>query len=480
MLRTMSLIITICILLSSLGLFGYAKEPTIKTGYLPLIKCDPTNKVPFEPKEDNYISANKFYGMPSEADKPYLFYDTLNENEKHIYNKIYSDINKPDFNGESVFGDTTTRYTEKELYRAVTAMVEDHPIIFWIDGVVYSYYNNPNGKFPFMAVLENKKYGTFAEAKQYMAQLEQEVNKFPVKGISRYEKIKSINDKLCTDIDYVLNAPHAHEPYGALIDHEAVCEGYAEAFKLICDREKIPCITVVGYGYGNHNGKITGEGHKWNYVKMEDGLWYLIDVTWNDQTNGGSTGYYYDYFLLGGEQWSVHFGTERYTDKQMHQPTGRMFGEYAITYPPRADFSYGMGIISPNQKDYSINETKSIVYLGKDHKNVQELFVENTNCYYDLAYKNYTGITGNSFSFTTKYSQIKSKEYTAVLRGDINGDNRLDEEDIVLLTKIVSGDHVVKEGTPLFNAADINQDGAVDGFDAIMANEYLNGRYKFN
>lgn len=55
-----------------------------------------------------------------------------------------------------------------------------------------------------------------------------------------------------------------------------VCEGYARAFKYLCDMAGIPCVLV--------DGTALSERHMWNYVQMEDGLWYAVDVTWDDPT----------------------------------------------------------------------------------------------------------------------------------------------------------------------------------------------------
>lgn len=49
-----------------------------------------------------------------------------------------------------------------------------------------------------------------------------------------------------------------------------VCEGYARAFKMLCDKIGVECILVGS------------DKHMWNYVKMEDGNWYAVDTTWND------------------------------------------------------------------------------------------------------------------------------------------------------------------------------------------------------
>lgn len=73
-----------------------------------------------------------------------------------------------------------------------------------------------------------------------------------------------------------------------------VCEGYARAFKLICDKLNIPCVLVSGTA-GDNN-----EAHMWNYVKV-DGSWYAVDVTWDDPIpDRGQNAEVKTYFLVGG------------------------------------------------------------------------------------------------------------------------------------------------------------------------------------
>lgn len=66
----------------------------------------------------------------------------------------------------------------------------------------------------------------------------------------------------------------------------AVCEGYARAFKYLCDLSKfksnwIDCQIVSGKAGSEANSK-----HMWNIVRMNDGLNYVIDPTWMDEDNG--------------------------------------------------------------------------------------------------------------------------------------------------------------------------------------------------
>lgn len=58
-----------------------------------------------------------------------------------------------------------------------------------------------------------------------------------------------------------------------------VCEGYARAFQVLCNKLNIPCVLVDGTAISFLNDE--PEEHMWNYVQL-DGGWYAIDVTWND------------------------------------------------------------------------------------------------------------------------------------------------------------------------------------------------------
>ena len=67
-----------------------------------------------------------------------------------------------------------------------------------------------------------------------------------------------------------------------------VCEGYARAFKVLCDRLGIPCVLTEGQAR-NYPSSVS-QPHMWNYVRI-DGKWYAVDVTWNDPVVEGREQY---------------------------------------------------------------------------------------------------------------------------------------------------------------------------------------------
>lgn len=87
---------------------------------------------------------------------------------------------------------------------------------------------------------------------------------------------------------------------------KAVCDGYTHAFDLLCYLSGIDCLKIAGTANGG--------GHAWNKVEL-DGVWYNVDVTWDDPVViGGGDMLRYDYFLVSDEtlardhQWTAYSG----------------------------------------------------------------------------------------------------------------------------------------------------------------------------
>ena len=130
---------------------------------------------------------------------------------------------------------------------------------------------------------------------------------------NRYEQVRYLNNWLTRHNCYSLAGGKDDFPdisfssisalRGTGGDDGPVCEGYSRAFKVLCDKMGIPCILAVGYARTALNAK--PEDHMWNEVKMDDGLWYAVDVTWNDPVRGDNaaleSGYENEFWLLLGK-----------------------------------------------------------------------------------------------------------------------------------------------------------------------------------
>ena len=96
------------------------------------------------------------------------------------------------------------------------------------------------------------------------------------------EKEIAVHDKLILETDYDSGqlsplgdySEDSETPYGTLINHCAICSGYAVTFNLLMKLMGIECITVEG-------SRSDGKPHMWNQVKLGKD-WYCVDVTWDD------------------------------------------------------------------------------------------------------------------------------------------------------------------------------------------------------
>ena len=122
-------------------------------------------------------------------------------------------------------------------------------------------------------------------------------------------------------------------PLSALTDvSQPVCEGYAEAFKLICDELDIPCEIVVGY--------LSGGSHAWNMVQL-NGTRYAVDVTADDPVVRGrnsvvSGAESHDFFLVGAN--TVIDGA---AFSSSHTATGEYVTGVRFQYPALSPEAYG-------------------------------------------------------------------------------------------------------------------------------------------
>ncbi len=68
-----------------------------------------------------------------------------------------------------------------------------------------------------------------------------------------------------------------YEYYGAdvLFRGKGVCDAYSKAFKLLCETAGITAERVSSFA----------QNHAWNVMEL-DGMWYQVDVTWDDPSGG--------------------------------------------------------------------------------------------------------------------------------------------------------------------------------------------------
>ena len=275
------------------------------------------------------------------------FYNQLEEKSRIIYRAFES--NKEQMKtgtyqielGDS-FSDTLSQSNGQEqlgeyYQSAIEAYTYDNPEVFYLSPkkmylnietttrggtTTYNVFINSGNEANYLAEEFNSK----EEIDQAIAQIEQVKNQIVQNRTGNtYEDIKMVHDYLVDNISYdsSLSKQNIYNIYGALVNRECVCEGYARAFKYLLDELDISCVMVIGTGT-NSQGET--ENHAWNYVQL-NGNWYAVDSTWDDPVviGGGTASEQsrYKYFLVGRE-----------IIDQDHSPSGQFTeGGKVFSYP---------------------------------------------------------------------------------------------------------------------------------------------------
>lgn len=368
-----------------------------------------------ELEETPWLSGSIALLSDEEDDGSYYYGDALDANNRAVYDALMK-LRTPSTDKititlpEPATFTTSTNITalfsddEVETYTlavfgnckpGIDSLLFDHPEIFWFDAAnsniavgsdtkvsrksagVYQWTINS------IAITPNYSsgYSSLNDVNDYKERLEEAVEEFAVPYDTRYETIKALHDKISEFTYYDTAATFSDSPVGAVVEPGVVCEGYSEAFKLCCDSLGIPCVLV----FGNYN-TTANTAHMWNYVQMEDGKWYAVDVTWDDLDNESVLKY--TYLLKGSESFNTN-----------HTPSS----DYNIT-----QFTYP----ELSKEDYVF--TAPVEYQTGDLNRDSELSVA------DLVYCS-NAVLGEAVEYSC----------------DVNGDEKTNTFDLIFMRKLI-------------------------------------------
>ena len=408
----------------------------------------------FSIDEYRNVDSNPVYlGMAGISTATAKYYDQLDTVSKRIYDQIY-EANKSGANttklklnltkifenqtvtkganGKTVYSEETKKAIFSWLGSYVTpaylALTYDHPELVWLPGasynIGYSVYpvSFPSGVTSTKENIElagstftlkpNSQNGTLtaANVNSLFNQTKTQIDQMLSAGATNYDKVKAIHDKICSMVTYEdknLGNAYYQTPYSLYIDAdgdgkvETVCAGYAKMMKLQCDKYGIPCVLVTGV-------TDTGEAHMWNYIQLEDGKWYAVDATWDDQSS-----IMYDFFMVGSETYSsAAFGSKKFS--VTHMPSGKWTtsADCVFSYPILSTNAYKSN--SSVVQDGLVQNTDGSWSYYKNNK-IDSNYTDLVQSGDDLIYiKN--GVQNTSF---TNLLNIKNKWYY-VVKGKVN------------------------------------------------------------
>ncbi len=312
--------------------------------------------------------------------------------------------------------DTVLQYATRNEYEEVDMEVDymvqaaydafkyDYPEVFWMGlvsyGAVASRQNIDGSKVYVVSTVRitpKEDYaGASDEMESFRAAVDGTVSQISsglAAGSTTRDKVQAVHDYICSIAAYddSYNAytqddprkAYAHSSAGIFLkEKKVVCEGYAKAFKILCAKFGIECILVTGDA---------GGGHMWNYVRMEDGNWYLVDTTWDDQ----KTGTIYTYFLAGS---------------LTQNSSGMYIGEERLIYLNFSPSDYTATFAVPVLNSYSYDQehpmhTHTWSSVEKKEPTCQEEGYEILRCECGEVTLNIFDKTEHSFRSTTVYNQ---------------------------------------------------------------------------
>lgn len=245
------------------------------------------------PKEIKYINnVEKICSETVEIDTSKFYYNQLNDIEKEIYNAFSSSKNHF-INNENFIciSGKVSKYDEyiKFINRAFYAYMYDNPITHiylttaYVQAVCSQNYGKEYYDYVIMPNIITNCYTNISSDKSITTMLEtlekttrEFVNKL---SGSDYEKLVQIHNWLIENASYdkTFSLPNTHNAYGAIIQKNCVCDGYAYAFKYVADMANLNTIFVTGYSISPDEKT---EFHAWNYAYINE-EWFLVDVTWD-------------------------------------------------------------------------------------------------------------------------------------------------------------------------------------------------------
>ena len=261
---------------------------------------------------DKKVNSNKI--ISKAVNKDYkdstfdIYYSLLDDDKKEIYTTIYNAVTNY---SEEVAIPSGTKI--EDINDILHSVLYDHPEIFWVDISYGIYTSNNTTKMLF-------KYNYDVDSiNEYKEIINSEVDKIVAKANELdYEKEIYVHDTLSKEVLYNKRLADDQSIYNLFINKEAVCTGYAKAFKLIMDKLGIPTYIITGY---------TNENHAWNVVELEDGF-YNVDVTFDDL--GDIT--LYKYFNQNDENMSKDHTKDVMSDKIKYSNGSKYINTYSTIY----------------------------------------------------------------------------------------------------------------------------------------------------
>lgn len=339
-----------------------------------------------------------------------------------------------DFNTGIDIAAYTAKYNweAEEVIEKIDAIIYSYPEIFALDNSDYecewSEYNKDVFAIKTSYVMNEKEYKT---AKKKLNAVVKEIKSLITDSMTDAQKVLTVHDYIIANSEYGNGSDMKYTAYGCLVDKEAICQGYAQAFSYVMKELGIEC----------HIVRSEEMKHSWNYVKIGS-KYYHVDLVYDDPSmmiDGKEKDYtgqvLHKYLLVSDKKisethknWKFYTKLKKATSTKYDNyywasvrsqiiPVGNYF--YYLSYNPEAPRENDLNVTNLIRRSIKTNKTKTV------HKILCNWMIGDTNSFYLQTYARLSYFNGRLYYNTDKavYSVSTSgknlkKEFSPKLSGN--------------------------------------------------------------
>lgn len=289
--KLISLVLTAAVAFTLAGCFDVSDFSFESTGA--------SNAVPSVPATSATVYVRSSF---DQIKNPY--FAMLSETEMNAYSLIYEGLMKGSDEIECPI-----RLDSDQLSKAMDAVLNDHPEIFWVDNN-YSYSYDPADGYIKEITFT---YFDFADTPEKLqaakAELEAAASSIVSEAMAYQTVVERelfIHDYICENTIYDESAPYHQSAYSAIVLHRSVCAGYARGFQYLMQRAGATCYYVTG---STEKAVVAGSddsgSHSWNMVLI-NGAYYNVDCLWDDTASDSYGSPIYPFFNIPDSEMVNH------------------------------------------------------------------------------------------------------------------------------------------------------------------------------
>ncbi|MBR6577787.1 MAG: leucine-rich repeat protein [Clostridia bacterium] len=318
---------------------------------------------------------------------------------------------------------TEYNITYEEAETVISFYRHDHPLYYWlVNSPAYQDSSNiiitTHSVYCSGSVRSSINDAIYSGIEQYANYIYGEEDAYTT-VLATYDWIGLATDYVYDENDEPESENWAHSIQGFFEGKGVVCEGFAKVMQLFLNFVEIDNIYVVGYSGGHH---------AWNLVQLDDGEWYWLDLTWDDNSSDVD----YNYFCVNDLQFV------NWSDGNLIRPDGYLGDETFMDDHQPYDISQSYD----NLRLYDLPERSTTKFSNDSILELRESFTVGSFTYTLVGYNEVqlTYIDAQGVAEVPEFVTYNGKYYKVISIGTINQDGFFEYSDIVVsesVTKVI-------------------------------------------